>query len=153
MTLYVADELLDYHNMQSLWSLITYVNIPIGWSIPWLWVCHQPYAGWYAKSIATIYVCDHAVQIVADQTRFHETGHHLYESILTQQEKDEWEKLFVRHKRMWLSHFNREYSLTNSNECLADDIMTMWISWKRNKLQNIRIKTINKFLLNHNLTL
>jgi len=97
-------------------------------------------------------MCKHENKYVEDSIKYHETWHHLYMNIMTEKEKTEWNKVFEEHKK-WSWNFYRAYGMTNANEAMAEDVMTMYMKIPPRQLQKQRILLIKKYLRNHNLTL
>lgn len=121
-------------------AIITY--LPLGYTIPWTYyVCWKV---WWAYSQETIYVC-----AVDEHTKFykeHETWHLIDDKYLTEEQRDQYKKLYEKHKKIGLRAFQREYWYNDWQESLADDYASHVLKQKVNIYTKQRIKLITSFL-------
>ncbi len=121
-------------------AIITY--LPLGYTIPWTYyVCWQV---WWAYSQETIYVC-----AVDEHTKFykeHETWHLIDDKYLTEEQREQYKKLYNKHRKIGLRAFQREYGYNDWQESLADDYASHVLKQKVNIYTKQRIKLITSFL-------
>lgn len=121
-------------------AIITY--LPLGYTIPWTYyVCWQV---WWAYSQETIYVC--AVDAHTDFYKEHETWHLIDDKYLTEEQREQYKKLYNKHRKIGLRAFQREYGYNDWQESLADDYASHVLKQKVNIYTKQRIKLITSFL-------
>jgi len=121
-------------------AIITY--LPLGYTIPWTYyVCWNV---WWAYSQETIYVC--AVDAHTDFYKEHETWHLIDDKYLTAEQREQYKKLYEKHRKIGLRAFQREYWYNDWQESLADDYASHVLKQKVNIYTKQRIKLITSFL-------
>lgn len=121
-------------------AIITY--LPLGYTIPWTYyVCWNV---WWAYSQETIYVC--AVYAHTDFYKEHETWHLIDDKYLTAEQREQYKKLYNKHRKIGLRAFQREYWYNDWQESLADDYASHVLKQKVNIYTKQRIKLITSFL-------
>ena len=121
-------------------AIITY--LPLGYTIPWTYyVCWQV---WWAYSQETIYVC--AVDAHTDFYKEHETWHLIDDKYLTAEQREQYKKLYNKHRKIGLRAFQREYWYNDWQESLADDYASHVLKQKVNIYTKQRIKLIKSLL-------
>ena len=130
--------------MTLTWFLasIVVIVLPLWFTIPWTYyVCWQV---WWAYSQETIYVC--AVDEHTDFYKEHETGHLIDDKYLTEEQREQYKKLYEKHRKIGLRAFQREYGYNDWQESLADDYASHVLKQKVNIYTKQRIKLITSFL-------
>lgn len=121
-------------------AIITY--LPLGYTIPWTYyVCWNV---WWAYSQETIYVC--AVDAHTDFYKEHETWHLIDDKYLTAEQREQYKKLYNKHRKIGLRAFQREYWYNDWQESLADDYASHVLKQKVNIYTKQRIKLLISFL-------
>ncbi len=121
-------------------AIITY--LPLGYTIPWTYyVCWQV---WWAYSLETIYVC--AVDAHTDFYKEHETWHLIDDKYLTAEQREQYKKLYNKHRKIGLRAFQREYWYNDWQEALSDDYASHMLKQKVNIYTKQRIKLLISFL-------
>ncbi len=121
-------------------AIITY--LPLGYTIPWTYyVCWQV---WWAYSLETIYVC--AVDAHTDFYKEHETWHLIDDKYLTAEQREQYKKLYEKHKKIGVRAFQREYGYLDWQEALSDDYASHVLKQKVNIYTKQRIKLLISFL-------
>lgn len=121
-------------------AIIAY--LPLGYTIPWTYyVCWNV---WWAYSQETIYVC--AVDAHTDFYKEHETWHLIDDKYLTAEQREQYKKLYNKHRKIGLRAFQREYWYNDWQESLADDYASHVLKQKVNIYTKQRIKLITSFL-------
>lgn len=123
-------------------SLLTSVIIniiPINGTIPNLsGHCNETYAWWYIEQSWTIYVCYNSNEAQLQFVKYHELGHHFWFKFMTQEQRDEYTKLY-----------NKEsFKSYNVEEDFADIFSAYVLNIKHNKSVNKRIYLIRKYIKN-----
>lgn len=121
-------------------AIITY--LPLGFTVPWTyytcWDIWGVYVDW------KIYVC--AVDAHTDFYKEHETGHLIDDKYLTEEQREQYKKLYEKHRKIGLRAFQREYGYSDWQESLADDYASHVLKQKVNIYTKQRIKLITSFL-------
>jgi len=121
-------------------AIITY--LPLGYTIPWTYyVCWNV---WWAYSLETIYVC--AVDAHTDFYKEHETWHLIDDKYLTAEQREQYKKLYNKHRKIGLRAFQREHWYNDWQESLADDYASHVLKQKVNIYTKQRIKLLISFL-------
>ena len=129
-------------NLTAILASIVVIVLPLWFTIPWTYyVCWKV---WWAYSQETIYVC-----AVDEHTKFykeHETGHLIDDKYLTEEQREQYKKLYEKHRKIGLRAFQREYWYNDWQESLADDYASHVLKQKVNIYTKQRIKLIKSLL-------
>lgn len=129
-------------NLTAILASIVVIVLPLWFTIPWTYyVC---WGVWWAYSQETIYVC-----AIDEHTVFykeHETWHLIDDKYLTEEQREQYKKLYNKHRKIGLRAFQREYWYNDWQESLADDYASHVLKQKVNIYTKQRIKLITSFL-------
>lgn len=129
-------------NLTAILASIVVIVLPLWFTIPWTYyVCWNV---WWAYSLETIYVC--AVDAHTDFYKEHETWHLIDDKYLTAEQREQYKKLYEKHRKIGLRAFQREYWYNDWQESLADDYASHVLKQKVNIYTKQRIKLLISFL-------
>lgn len=128
-------------NLTAILASIVVIVLPLWFTIPWTfykcWIVWGAYVDW------KIYICD--VDENTEFYRLHEAGHKVWEEYLTEDQKEQYTKLYRNHRQFWVEAFYREYSKMTVKEDFADNLALMIQKENSNPYVMKRIRLI-KFL-------
>lgn len=126
--------------------LTTAVILSSGMTVPnSVLTCWIDIEGAYTPSIKQIYICEWA----EDFTVYHEYGHYYDYNLLSKQDRATYDRLYWRHKRIWIEAFYRWHSYYDPREDFADNYALMMLKQNSNPFVMKRIRLIKSILWNN----
>lgn len=105
-------------------------------------VCWDKY--WWAYIDWTIYVCNFDENY--EFYKQHEIWHHIWNVVLTKEQKDTYKKEYKFAKKQWIKAFYRSYWYNNVEEDFCDNLALLQTKEKVKPAVQKRIRLIKKFL-------
>ncbi len=144
------------YNLTTIIAQVTILLIPVGWEIPWVWVCWDGHGWAYYQDTKTILLCDNKENKGRNRVlnTNHEIGHYIHYNLITEKEWKSYQTEWAKSVKLGQSQFNRAYSMNNAMEWFADDVMYLMDDWYQSYLpakekaqRTKRIAIVKKILL------
>lgn len=107
--------------VQLLTTMVSIIIVPLQGDINSI-RCQWDIAAWYEIPSSQVFVCDRYPEVRRYFTT-HELAHHMWFKLLTQKQRDSYKVEWEKSKALGITHFGREYGMTNVEEGFADDVM------------------------------